>query len=149
MLNKISAILFIILLIQFAGCGSDPEPIQYGKDNCTYCMMLISDSKYGAELITQKGKIFKYDSIECLAAYSHKINPDEINSMWVVNFSRPNDLIKVDDSHFLLSEKLRSPMGLYLSAYKEENNLLEIKKQYGGKQIKWNELVKYVNDEWN
>lgn len=142
-ITLIAAVTFIV------ACGAEPEPINYGKDNCEYCKMLITDSKYGAELITQKGKIFKFDSIECLAAYSDLRNPKEINTMWVVNFYQPNDLINVNDSHFLLSENLRSPMGLYLSAYKEESNLLEIKKQYGGKKINWNELVKYVTSEWN
>ena len=142
-ITLIAAVSFLI------ACSAEPEPISYGKDNCEYCKMLITDSKYGAELITHKGKIYKFDSIECLAAYSDLKNPKEINTMWVVNFSQPNDLINVNDSHFLLSENLRSPMGLYLSAYKEESSLLEIKKQYGGKKINWNELVKYVTEEWN
>lgn len=149
MLVKISSILFTFLIPLFVGCSTEPEPIQYGKDNCAHCMMLISDTKYGAELITQKGKIYKFDSIECLAAYSNKLQPKEINSLWVVDFSQPRSLLKVDDSHFLLSDNLRSPMGLYLSAYKDEANLSKIKNQFGGEKISWNELVKYVKTEWN
>lgn len=149
MKNNFISLLFIYFAILLSACSPEPEPIQYGKDNCEYCMMLITELKYGAELITEKGKVYKFDSIECLAAYSDKINPREIHSMWVVNFSRPNDLINVSNSHFLLSDNLKSPMGLYLSSHKDESNLLEIQKQYGGKKINWNELVNYVIGEWN
>ena len=149
MLNKMFLLIFAVSTILFISCNPEPTPIQYGKDNCEYCRMLISDTKYGAELITKKGKIFKYDSIECLAAYSNEIDQNEIHSMWVVNFSRPNELININDSQFLLSDNLKSPMGLYLSAYKDGEQLAEIQKQFGGKIIVWKELVDYVIHEWN
>ena len=149
MLNKMFLLIFAVSTILLISCNPEPTPIQYGKDNCEYCRMLISDTKYGAELITKKGKIFKYDSIECLAAYSNEIDQNEIHSMWVVNFSRPNELININDSQFLLSDNLKSPMGLYLSAYKDGEQLAEIQKQFGGKIIVWKELVDYVIHEWN
>lgn len=140
---------FIFALILFYGCSPEPEPIKYGADNCEHCRMLISDHNYGAELITQKGKIFKYDSIECLAANQKKYSKEDIHSLWVVNFYPPNELLNIKDSFFLLSDNLKSPMGLYLSAYKDKVSLDEVLKKYGGKQINWEALVDYVNKKWN
>ncbi len=139
----------IPLIFILGGCSSDPEPIKYGHDSCEHCRMLITDNNYGAELITKKGKIFKYDSIECLADYQSNLSEEEIHSMWVVDFYPPNELINFNEAHFLQSENLKSPMGLYLSAYKTELELNEVIKKYGGKKIIWKELTDYVLKEWN
>ena len=142
-------LLFILSLLIIQACSSEHEPIKYGHDSCEHCRMLITDKNYGAELITQKGKVFKYDSIECLAANQKKYKKEDIHSMWVVNFYPPNELININFAHFLLSDNLKSPMGLYLSAYKNETNLEEVKNKYGGKKNNWKELTDYVDKEWN
>ena len=58
----------IILLIGLAmlGCSAKPEPLVFGKDACYTCKMTLVDSKYGAELVTQKGKIYKFDDLNCM-----------------------------------------------------------------------------------
>ncbi|MGB5288980.1 MAG: hypothetical protein WBN42_10875, partial [Ignavibacteriaceae bacterium] len=62
--NKFSMVFLLPLLFLLASCGSKPEPINYGKDECEFCRMQISDNRYGAELVTDKGKVYKFDSIE-------------------------------------------------------------------------------------
>ncbi len=50
--------------------------------------MLITDNKYGAELITTKGKIYKFDSMECLVEFSLVKNTlgDITNNLFVTDF---------------------------------------------------------------
>jgi copper chaperone NosL len=56
-------IAFFILL----GCQpTGPDPIAFGKDQCHYCRMTIAEPNYGAELITEKGRVYKYDAAECM-----------------------------------------------------------------------------------
>lgn len=151
MFNKnLFAQIFFVLIVSFviAACQSNPEPIVYGEDSCDNCKMTISDPKYGAELISDKGKIFKFDSIECLAAYSMIINSKTIASMWVTNFSTKENFINTNDALFLKSENLRSPMGLNLSAYKNPESLDKVKNEFGGVTISWKEILNYVKSEW-
>ncbi len=68
--NKFSLIFFITLTLLISSCGSKPEPINYGHDECEFCRMQISDNRYGAELVTDKGKVYKFDSIECLIEFA-------------------------------------------------------------------------------
>lgn len=151
MFNKnLFAKIFFVIVVSFAiaACQSNPEPIAYGEDSCDNCKMTISDPKYGSELISDKGKIFKFDSIECLAAYSMIINPETIASMWVTDFSNKENFVNTNDAHFLKSENLRSPMGLNLSAYKNQESLAKVKNEFGGVTISWKELLNYVKSEW-
>lgn len=147
--NLFASIIILFIAFNIASCQSSPEQINYGEDNCDNCMMTIADPKYGAELITDKGKIFKFDSIECLADYSAKIEPKTIGSMWVTEFSNKESFINTLDALFLKSEKLRSPMGLNLSAHKTLDDFNSVKSEFGGEKLSWDELLNYVKTEWN
>ena len=79
-LELISTSLFIIrnsvfiLLLLISSCNTEPQKINYGKDLCEHCKMTIMDKKFGAELITKKGKTMKFDSGECTCYFtSHEI----------------------------------------------------------------------------
>ena len=55
--------LLVFSVFMFSGCSLEPKPIEYGEDQCDACKMRISDSRFGAELVTTKGKIYKYDAM--------------------------------------------------------------------------------------
>ncbi|MEW6506823.1 MAG: nitrous oxide reductase accessory protein NosL [Bacteroidota bacterium] len=143
------ATIFLLVISIAISCQSGPEPIAYGEDNCANCMMTISDPKYGSELISDKGKIFKFDSIECLADYSTKVDSKTVRSMWVTDFSAKGNFLNAKDARFLRSDNLRSPMGLNLSAHKNNEELNLVKSEVSGEIYRWNELVKYVKSKWN
>lgn len=147
--NLLLTVITFFVLFTIVACQSEPEPIAYGEDECANCKMTISDPKYGAELISDKGKILKFDSIECLADYSTKVTPKTIKSMWVTDFSSKGNFINATDAQFLRSNNLRSPMGLNLSAHKNHDELNSIKSEFGGEVLRWNELVNYVKSKWN
>ncbi|MEJ5262655.1 MAG: hypothetical protein WHT45_08235, partial [Ignavibacterium sp.] len=76
-----SLILIFTSILLFA-CSPQPEPIDYGNDICDFCKMNITDNKYAAEIVTSKGKIYKFDSIEYLFQFMNLVikNADEIHS---------------------------------------------------------------------
>ncbi len=141
----LTAIFFCFLLVS---CQKAPEPISYGNDACDNCKMTISDPKFGAEFITNKGKIYKFDSIECLAAYYDLMKEEEIHSGWVTDYLAPEKFINTSNAYFLVSEKLKSPMGLNISAFADQNSLDKIKADYGGKVLSWKDVQIYVKNEW-
>lgn len=142
-------VLVLLSAVTVISCQSKPEPISYGEDNCDNCKMTISDPKYGAELITDKSKVYKFDSIECLADFSLKTEEETISSMWVTDFSNPENLINTKNALFLKSEKLRSPMGLNLSGFSSSSELDKVLKEFDGVKISWDGILKYVSEKWN
>ena len=125
-------LLLLSFLISFAlvSCQPKPEAISYNHDECAYCKMKISDTKFGAEIVTSKGKIYKYDSAECLVqTYIKEENPDYAFVI-VTDYSNPTSLIEASSATFLISENQPSPMGGNLSAYefpKDATNALKEK----------------------
>ena len=139
-----------LFLVNFIGCTPEPEPIRFGSDLCVYCKMMISDTRFGGELVTTKSKIYKYDSVECLSAWclTEITKPEDIHSLWVVDFDHPEKLINARQSIYLRSKDLRSPMGLNLSAFSDRTTAEKVERLYIGALIDWDDVQNVVKDNW-
>ena len=62
-----TAVAFIAFLL--IGCNPKAEKINLGKDQCAECKMTIADPKFGAEIVTKKGKVYKFDDTHCIAVF--------------------------------------------------------------------------------
>jgi copper chaperone NosL len=48
------------------GCSQSPQPIKYGAEECANCKMTIMNPRFAGEIITVKGKIYKFDDVHAL-----------------------------------------------------------------------------------
>jgi len=139
---KIVAILLAGIL---SGCSRNPEPIIYGKDACAHCKMTIMDKRFAAEVITSKGKVFKFDAAECMAGFL-KDNPaiaaNEKSIFLVSDFNRPGQFVDARKSFFLNDSSLLSPMGGNLAAFLSKNAAGEIEKDKSARIYTWPLLLK-------
>jgi copper chaperone NosL len=92
--------------------------------------MMIADKRFGGELVTKKGKVYKFDSLECLSEYMDLHSDDY--KIYVVDSMNDGNLIEAEKANFEIRSELRSPMGQgILASPKRENvakrNLLEWK----------------------
>ena len=137
-----------VVLIVITACSKQPQPIIYGEDECEFCKMMVMDKRYGAELVTDKGKIYFFDSIECLVGYidNQKITKDDYHSLWVSNYADPGNIIDASKAIYLKNDELRSPMGLNALAVETKEQLGTIFNQYGGEELKFEDLFELVRD---
>ena len=122
---KTKRLLWILCLAMgamFFGCDVGPEPIAFGNDSCAFCKMTIVDPKFGAELITDKGRILKYDAAECLVDHLEQDAP-AYRQLLAVAYDQPGHLHPVDSLAFVVSPDYRSPMGANLAGVKEPGSL--------------------------
>ncbi len=98
-------------------CSTRPQPISYGEDLCSYCRMSIVDARYGAELVTDKGKVYKFDALECLINHQQD-NPEEVYAhVLVTDVTEPGQLTDARACTYLISPNIPSPMGANLSSF--------------------------------
>ncbi|GAB4292475.1 MAG: hypothetical protein Kow0098_12490 [Ignavibacteriaceae bacterium] len=149
MKKKIKLLLIPVICFYLQGCSPEPAPIDYGTDNCELCKMLITDSKYGAEIVLKTSKIYKFDSVECLLEFSFNgsVKESEIHSKWVSDFGNPGVLLNLEKAYFLKNDNFRSPMGLNVLAVSSQDKLNELKSKYGGKVLLLDELIELVKTE--
>lgn len=142
-LNTIALSLTCLIALLFSSCSTGPDPIKIGSDNCHYCKMTISDNKFGAEVITQKGKIFKYDELHCLLAEIEEENTDvtKIKDVYFTDFCKGHGLTIAPNSFYLSSDKVKGPMGGNVAVFSCRDSLLSYKGQFGGEEIAFGDII--------
>ncbi len=132
--------MFMSLLIS---CTTDPEPINYGTDQCDHCRMTIVDNKFGSEIVTKKGKVYKFDAAECMVRFMKegKIKEEDIETRLVTDASKPGQFINASKAIYLISENFPSPMGANLSAYGSKSDAEKFQKDYSGELKTWDEIL--------
>jgi copper chaperone NosL len=141
-------LLVAMVLTLLAACQVEPKPIAYGEVNCAHCHMTVSDNRYGAELVNDKGKPFYFDSAECLAVYLNQ-NPELAEKaayVLVTDFTRPNELIDARSANFLQSKELPSPMGMYLTAVSDKATATKMQQEVGGRLLNWEQAMTAVKN---
>ncbi len=135
---------FALLLISATSCNAGPESIKIGKDNCYFCKMTISDIRFGAELVTVKGKIYKFDDTQCLLSFlqSKILDKQEVKEIYLSNYSADHSLIPVKQAFLLTSEQFRSPMHGNIAAFSLEENSNQIAAQLNASKVNWDQLTK-------
>lgn len=136
------AFLGIIFLL---ACTTEPEAINYGKDNCQFCKMTIMDNKYGCELVTQKGKVFKFDDVSCMIKYINisEQTPKDYAHIVVNSYEKPGTLVATNQLFFIVSPNFSSPMMGNTAAFSNEKLANEsLKNDRIAKKYTWVELVK-------
>lgn len=137
-------IIYIGCLLFFS-CSISPQAIDYGNDGCHFCQMTIVDKIHAAEVVTKKGKVYKFDASECMVNFLKEFGASKIALFLSNNYTAPEALIDATKATFLISENIPSPMGAYLSAFKNIENAKKTQAKKGGTLYTWNELLKYLN----
>jgi copper chaperone NosL len=137
-------IIFTLALVLF-GCNISPEAIDYGNDGCHFCKMTIVDKVHAAEIVTKKGKVYKFDATECMVNFIKEFDKSEIKLYLSNNYNEPEALIDATKATFIISENIPSPMGAFLSAFKTKEDAIKTQSNKGGKLYSWEALLAHLN----
>ncbi|WP_291102758.1 MULTISPECIES: nitrous oxide reductase accessory protein NosL [unclassified Flavobacterium] len=127
---KIGAVLFFLVSFSVLSCTNvKAVPIKLNVDNCDFCKMSIADPKYGAEVITQKGRVYKFDDIMCMVNYCKSNSETKMKDFHVLDYTQDNVLIPAETAFFFTGGDIHSPMRGNIIAFSNENEA----KQFGAK----------------
>jgi copper chaperone NosL len=139
-----SSVLPLILLLLISSCNTGPQPIITGKDICDFCKMPVSDNRFGAEIVTKKGKVFKFDDAHCIYSFmnSSAFKQEKEYSVYFVDFAGNHSLIPAATALFVKSDALRSPMNGDIAAFSNADSMQFARNKYSGSTLSWNQMNK-------
>ena len=141
--NRKLALLFAsLILCPFSFCTLKPEPFVYGKDVCNDCKMTIMDPKFGGEIISKKGKIFKFDDAHCMVNYlkGGTVKTADIAQTMVIDYGDNKNFLDVKSTVFVVSHRLKSPMNSNAAAFPDQQAAKQIAEKTNGEIKDWNNL---------
>lgn len=136
---KIIKLLLISLV--FTACNVSPQPINYGQDACHFCDMTIVDRQHASQMVTAKGKAYKYDAIECMVhSLQDEFKDTEMAHYLVADFDQPGELVDATNASYLISEQIQSPMGANLSAFPNKESGKKAQEKFTGDVYTWEKI---------
>lgn len=141
--KKLTTALAGLLIFGLISCNSGPQPIRLGQDACSFCKMSIADNHFGAEIITKKGKVYKFDDMHCIKGFikSNEVAGSDIKDIWLVNYAEPHNFIPAGKAFLLRSPELHSPMGANVANFDEESKLKDVMKTTNGEELTWYQFI--------
>ena len=104
-------VLLAAVLLPLPACTQGTPSITFDLDSCEHCRMTISDRRYAAAATTAGGRVMRFDSIECLAAWVAKV-ADAPKALWVTDAMAPGALVALATVRFHRGAPGSSPMGM-------------------------------------
>lgn len=140
-------VIWVSIFAFASACNVKPEPIQYGHDECSYCKMTIVDKAHSAQLVTKKGKQYKYDAIECLVWNINEVPELALNSILLVaDYQSPGDLLPAEEAAYIISTGIKSPMGANLSAVENVQRVDSLLQHFKGNKYNWEQLLEVLSE---
>ena len=135
--KRASVAVTIAAVLFMTACTPKAEKIAIGKDNCSECKMTIMDPKFGGELVTKKGKVYKFDDTHCIAAFLERrgIELSDIHKTLFVNYSNPQEFVEVKSAEFVVSSQFKSPMGGNAAAFKNKTEAEKKSEEMQGSKV--------------
>lgn len=134
-------LVLILIVFLLAACNTEPVPIEFGNDMCYTCKMTLMDSKFGAEIVTKKGKVYKFDDVNCMLGFYHSDFEEQSNAkhILVINFAKPTEFIDATNAWYLKSDSIRSPMASGIAAFATDEEYSPFKKKWKAILMSWGE----------
>lgn len=140
--RNLIAVILIGAALSF-GCSTGPSPIVVGRHQCAHCKMVISDLRFAAQFITENGKRYTFDSVECLV-HGMRSADAPVREAWVSDYEMSGTWVPVERAVYLYSGGIHSPMGAGLAAFGPPATPSEVRAAYGGTVMTWSEVRTWV-----
>jgi copper chaperone NosL len=137
--STVAAVAFLAFL---SSCNTGPEKIAYGRDACYDCRMTIMDPRFGGEVITKKGKVYKFDDAHCIVHFlrSGTVREEQIGQTVFVDYESEGNFLKTPSLFFVVSPRLKSPMGSNAAAFGNQEAANKKAAEIAGKTMNWQTL---------
>ncbi len=139
-------ITLLLLFVTLTSCSKPTKEINYNKDECDFCKMLIEDNRFGCVLTTGDGNLLKFDDVGCMISYALVKNTlDNVDQKFSVTvFTMPDTYVDAKKAYYVYNENFNSPMGYNVLAFDRDISSKDFIGENGGEEMKWDDVVNMV-----
>ncbi|MBK8557318.1 MAG: nitrous oxide reductase accessory protein NosL [Lewinellaceae bacterium] len=136
--------MMVLMCASLLSCSTGPRPLQYGKDNCSFCKMTLMDQHYGAEIVTKKGKVYVFDDLNCMVRFEKQalVKSQDIAGRYVVDYLHNGVLIDQQTAVFVRSTVLKTPMASGVAAFAQQSDVVDTFSGKNQEILSWEQMLK-------
>ncbi len=140
--NAAVVVMVSLTMLLLPSCSSKgPEPLRLNSDGCDFCRMKIADGRFGAEIITGKGRVYKFDDISCMIQFAKDLKEKDVRDHYVHDYTKDNVLIDAVSAWYVQDENLRSPMGGNIAAFETREAAEKFAVNGRGVAVSWADIL--------
>lgn len=114
-------LLFAISFFALFSCQeSGPKDFLLEKDQCDNCKMTIADINYATELITEKGRVYKFDDLSCMTMWENSEAEKVTGAKKYVIDVPTGKFLELSKATLIKGGSIKSPMGGNTQAFAQK-----------------------------
>lgn len=141
-LSKTTAVASVLVMFFLSSCSQSPQAIKINKDNCSFCEMTIADLKFGVELMTDKGKVYKFDDLSCMNSFVKEQKEMKGKHLFAADYLHPEVLMPLEGMSVIRGGSVSSPMGGNMATFKSLDTAKIYAAKLGAELIPVSETMK-------
>jgi copper chaperone NosL len=140
---RVLAVVTLFVLVGVA-CNpatvAGPPEINYGRDICIQCGMIIDDPRFAAGYRIDDGTEKAFDDLGGLIIHGRATGELADAVVWVSDFEH-EVLIEADGAFYVPTAGVNSPMGHGILAFSEKSRADQVAADLGGAVIGWDRVI--------
>lgn len=138
-------VIMILVGLLLAACGSGdasgPPDINYGRDICTECGMIISEARFAAAYTLADGTQKMFDDVGDLLIHQRQTGDSlDPEKTWVHDFET-EEWVSVDVAYFVPTLSVATPMGHSILSFSDSDRANAFAADVGGEVIDWSTVM--------
>lgn len=138
------AMMAIILAFAAAGCAgteaTGPPEINYGRDICIECGMVIEEARFAAAYRLADGTEKMFDDVGGLIIHGREAGDLDGSTIWVHDFET-EDWVEAPQAFYVPTIAVASPMGHGILSFADEERATRFANDLGGEVLHWEVVV--------
>lgn len=131
-------LLGLAMLFTIISCGQkEPQPIKLNSDSCDFCKMTIANAQYAAQLITDKGRVYRFDDLTCMIQYTKENNGLPNARLFINDYLQANVFVSVEEANFLKGGIIHGPMGGKVVGFSKKTDAQNYESKLQAESIDW------------
>ena len=141
--NRLSAPLLLLMALTMltAACGTSatatgPPEINYGRDVCFECGMIISEARFASTYRTAAGAERLFDDIGGMLKYGHATGEIATAEAWVHDYET-EEWVAAEQAYFIVTQSVATPMAFGILAFGDEARAASFARDLDADVVDW------------
>jgi copper chaperone NosL len=149
--KPLTALLLLVLVSLAGACSTSavaegPPDINYGRDVCFECGMIISETRFASAYRLADGTEKLFDDVGGMLKHGHASGEIGAAEAWVHDYTT-EEWVAADQAYFIVTRSVMTPMAFGIVSFGDEGRALAFARDIDADVVDWATVLALPPDE--